>query len=303
MRGRGRGRGRGRRQGAVKEMALLHTLATKKSQPYALRRLMKDLAEIEHNMIPTVGVTARPQNDNMYIWHANLRGPENTPYEGGVFHLIMNFPTNYPHQPPTISLSTPIPHPCVQGSMIKLDMLDSSRKGIYEGWTSGYSVLSILIQLQSFLFEAPADYKAKLPEIREAIKKANDLVLPEVGHKGPLSPWPPFTGRDKETDLSNFKIHKTAKELITEEMICFHTKLNYNESFLGFGVSITRLPRTAEIRSVDPTVDLLSLKAFMKEGVRYSLDNAPFTHWFPLFFGEKPEAILFLLRKSLNMVC
>eukprot|EP01022_Parablepharisma_sp_SALTPOND_P003502 TRINITY_DN1141_c0_g1_i1.p1 TRINITY_DN1141_c0_g1~~TRINITY_DN1141_c0_g1_i1.p1 ORF type:complete len:1379 (+),score=244.39 TRINITY_DN1141_c0_g1_i1:5896-10032(+) len=294
---------RKKKYGINKETALLRTLATKKSQPYALRRLMKDLQEIERNQIPTVGVTARPQSDNMYIWHANLRGPEGTPYEGGVFHLIMNFSTKYPHQPPTITLSTPIPHPCVSGNVVKLDMLDSSRKGVYEGWTSGYSVLSILIQLQSFLFEVPADYKDKLPQIREAVKKANDLVLPEVGHKGPLSPWPAFTSREKENDPNSYKIKKSEKELILDELVCFHTKLPITETHLGVGVSIARLPRTAEIRSVEPTLDLLSLKAYMKEGVRNSLDNISFTHWLPLYLGQKEDAVIYLARKALSMVC
>ncbi len=296
-------RGGKKKYGIVKEKALLRTLATKKSQPYALRRLMKDLQEIEKNQIPTVGVTARPQNDNMYIWHANLRGPDGTPYEGGVFHLVMVFPTKYPHEPPTITLSTPIPHPCVVGNTVKLDMLDSSRKGVYEGWTSGYSVLSILLQLQSFLFEVPPDYKDKLAQIREAVKNANELVLPEIGHKGPLSPWPPFTSREKENDPNSYKIKKSEKELIMEQMVCFHTKLTMAETYLGVGVSISRLPRTAEIRSVEPTLDLVSLKAYMKEGVRNSLDNAAFTHWLPLYFGQKPEAIIYLARKSLSMIC
>jgi ubiquitin-protein ligase len=33
-----------------------------------------------------------------------------------------------------------------------LDILDASQKQIYQGWTSGYTVEAILIQLQSFLF-------------------------------------------------------------------------------------------------------------------------------------------------------
>ena len=294
---------RKKKYGINKETALLRTLATKKSQPYALRRLMKDLQEIERNQIPTVGVTARPQSDNMYIWHANLRGPEGTPYEGGVFHMILTFSSKYPHEPPTISLSTPIPHPCVDGNSVRLDMLDSSRKGVYEGWTSGYSVQSILLQLQSFLFEVPPDYKDKLPQIREAVKKANEFVLPEVGHKGPLSPWPPFTSRDKENDPNSYKIKKSEKELIQDELLCFHTKLSINETHLGVGVSIARLPRTAEIRSVEPTLDLLSLKAYMKEGVRHSLDNVAFSHWLPLYLGQKEDATIYLARKSLSMIC
>jgi len=292
-----------KKRGANKEVALLRTLANKKSQPYSLRRLIRDLQEIEKNKIPTVGVTARPLNDNMYVWHANLRGPDGTPYEGGVFHLIMTFTPKYPKEPPTIRLSTPIHHPCVEGVTVKLDMLDPSRKGIYEGWTSAYSVQSILLQLQSFLFEMPADYKNNPQPTRDAVKAANELVLNDVGHKGPLSPWPQFTSREVEADLNNYKIKKTEKELIYDELICFHTKLTFAETHLGLGLLISKLPRTGGIRSAEPTLDLISLKAFIKERVKTSLDNSKFSHWMPLFLGEKKEAVIYLARKSLSMIC
>ena len=45
-------------------------------------------------------------------------------------------------------------------------------------------------------------------------------------------------------------------------------------------------PRTGEIRSVTPTLDLLSLQAFSKQKVRKSIANERFTHWLPLYFGE-----------------
>ncbi len=116
-----------------------------------MRRLLKDLKELEENDIPTVGVSARPLEKDIRTWHANLRGPEGTPYQGAVFHVSMAFPDNYPHSPPTVTLLTPLPeHPNVfdNGTRLCLDMLEnSSSKGLYEGWTSGYSVLSILLQL------------------------------------------------------------------------------------------------------------------------------------------------------------
>lgn len=37
---------------------------------------------------------------------------------------------------------------------------------------------------------------------------------------------------------------------------------------------------------ITPTLDLLSIRAFAKQKVRYSLSNEKFTHWLPLFFGE-----------------
>lgn len=79
---------------------------------------------------------------------------------------------------------------------------------------------------------------------------------------------------------------KTPETLLHEELVCFHTKLRVRDTTLGIGVSINRLPRTGEIRMITPTLDLLSMRAFVKHKVRHSLSNEKFTHWLPLFFGE-----------------
>lgn len=119
------------------------------------KRLMKDYEELKSATIPLVGVSAAPRDNNFYVWCANIRGPENTAYEGGVFHLEITFPQNYPLSPPSIKLSTPIPHPNVFGTTLCLDMLQPSGEAWYQGWCSAYTVESVLMQLQSFLFEVP----------------------------------------------------------------------------------------------------------------------------------------------------
>lgn len=59
-----------------------------------------------------------------------------------------------------------------------------------------------------------------------------------------------------------------------------------SETSLGVGVSLKRALNTGEINSVFPTVDLLSNKAFTKQGIRKSIANEQFNYWLPLFFGE-----------------
>jgi hypothetical protein len=75
--------------------------------------------------------------------------------------------------------------------------------------------------------------------------------------------------------------------MLAEEFICYHSRSKLPEVSLGIGVSLSRLPRTGEIRSVMPTLDLLSLRAFTKQKVRKSIENQRFTHWLPLYFGER----------------
>lgn len=80
---------------------------------------------------------------------------------------------------------------------------------------------------------------------------------------------------------------RSKDDLLSDDLVCFHTKLRIRDATLGIGVSMTRLPRTGEIRTISPTLDLLSMRAFIKQKVRYSLSNEKFTHWLPLYFGEK----------------
>lgn len=63
--------------------------------------------------------------------------------------------------------------------------------------------------------------------------------------------------------------------------------MKLKETSLGIGISLARLPRTGQIRTIAPTLDLLSLKSFIKHKIRHSLSNEKFTHWLPLYFGEK----------------
>ena len=44
----------------------------------ATKRLLKDIEILEKESIPTVGVAARPLEHNLFLWHANIRGPEKT---------------------------------------------------------------------------------------------------------------------------------------------------------------------------------------------------------------------------------
>ena len=121
------------------------------------RRMHKDYAELKNAHVPIVGVSAAPTDTDFFVWHANLRGPETSAFYGGVFHMKITFPRNYPVSPPSIELMTTIPHPNVFGDTVCLDMLQPKKKtsSWYDGWSSAYTVESVLIQLQSFLFEVP----------------------------------------------------------------------------------------------------------------------------------------------------
>ena len=124
-------------------------------QVSALQALMKDFKEISDS--PLELISAQPLEENFLTWHCNLKGPDDSPYEGGIFHIELKFTQHFPSVPPSATLLTPVPHPHVNKlGNICLDILgdyqsyfSSMEKTSIGGWRSAYSVRTILIQLQS----------------------------------------------------------------------------------------------------------------------------------------------------------
>lgn len=44
--------------------------------------------------------------DNLFEWHFTIRGPPDSPYEGGLYHGRIILPDVYPHKPPNFVILT-----------------------------------------------------------------------------------------------------------------------------------------------------------------------------------------------------
>ena len=66
----------------------------------------------KNHLLSIIGCSAGPQNKrNIFKWNILLKGPNKTCYESGLFKLLMEFPSNYPEEPPNINFVTKIYHP------------------------------------------------------------------------------------------------------------------------------------------------------------------------------------------------
>lgn len=109
-----------------------------------IKRLNKELLEMKNN--PPLNCSAGPEDDNnLFKWSATIYGPEGSPYEGGIFILDIDFPSDYPFKPPKIIFKTKIYHCNInyQG-FICLDILK-------EKWSPALTISKVLLSICSLL--------------------------------------------------------------------------------------------------------------------------------------------------------
>ena len=115
----------------------------------ALKRIDKELEDLQKD--PPFNCSAGPINDDLYYWQATIMGPEGTPYQGGLFFLDINFPTDYPFKPPKIYFRTKIYHPNISSNgSICLDILKDQ-------WSPALTVAKVILSICSLLTDPNPD--------------------------------------------------------------------------------------------------------------------------------------------------
>ncbi|KAM5221467.1 ubiquitin-conjugating enzyme E2-17 kDa-like [Ctenodactylus gundi] len=109
----------------------------------ALMRIQRELQGL--NKDPTGQWSVRPVAQDWFLCRGILNGPPDSPYEGGVFSLNIQFPYDYPFRPPKISFATRIYHPNIsRKGVIGLDILRSK-------WSPVLTISKVLLSICSML--------------------------------------------------------------------------------------------------------------------------------------------------------
>lgn len=64
------------------------------------RRIMLETAGLARD--PPPGCTVQADDGNARLFYVRMRGPNQSPYEGGIFKLEMFLPDGYPLKPPRL---------------------------------------------------------------------------------------------------------------------------------------------------------------------------------------------------------
>ncbi|GAA5954233.1 hypothetical protein JCM3765_005327 [Sporobolomyces pararoseus] len=114
------------------------------ASPQARKRLQKEHAAFQKNPPPLIW--ARPNEANILEWHFLFRGPPDSPFNGGEYWGVVEFPKDYPFAPPGLKMNTP------SGRFTPSAAICTSMSNFHPGsWNVAWSVETILIGLQSFM--------------------------------------------------------------------------------------------------------------------------------------------------------
>ncbi|RIA89811.1 ubiquitin-conjugating enzyme/RWD-like protein [Glomus cerebriforme] len=107
------------------------------------------------------GFYARPvKNENgldLLTWQVGIPGKKGTPWENGVYKMVMTFPEDYPSKPPKCKFIPALFHPNVYPSgTVCLSILNEE-----EGWKPAITIKQILLGIQNLLDEPNPDSPAQ----------------------------------------------------------------------------------------------------------------------------------------------
>ena len=143
---------------------------------------------------PPWGIYGRPREDNILLWDAVICGPFDTPFDGGIFKLTIQFSEDHPYKPPVIGFVSKMFHPNIFESdgRVNLDILS------LQNWNPALTVSSLLISIQSLLDDPNPHESANrtagdlfmtnkpeyLKEVRKCVDECvNETEIPTVVEK------------------------------------------------------------------------------------------------------------------------
>nr|DAC74103.1 TPA_exp: ubiquitin-conjugating enzyme E2 N [Thraustochytrium sp. LLF1b] len=107
------------------------------------RRIVVETKRLQSE--PVAGIQCMPFPGNPRHFQVVLMGPEETPYAGGVFHLELFLPADYPMAPPKVRFMTKMFHPNIDKlGRICLDILKDK-------WSPALQVRTVLLSISALL--------------------------------------------------------------------------------------------------------------------------------------------------------
>ena len=270
---------------------------------FSLKRIIRDLKEINENPIEGIGIISLNDNPMKYI--INIQLMEGI-YKNYCLQLLLIFFNNYPIRPPKILIypgqifDQKYHHHIFKDTqkdengnnfqkfcfdLLENDFLSTNKEKT--GWNPSYTISSLLLQVQSFLSDPDLPNhllpnKQQIEELMKSMDNYERLFMIDNG-KGTIlhtwkNPYPEMFFKKENEEIkeddkncSESKIidnEENKIKIIKENLTCFMLKLDFlDEPDIILGYPIIKI----NSKEIYPIPELLSYEGFMEE--IYKIEN------------------------------
>ncbi|KAK9140781.1 hypothetical protein Scep_010462 [Stephania cephalantha] len=144
---------------------------------FAKKRLNKELVDITRD--PPSHCSGGPVGKDILNWKGAVMGPSDSPFEGGVFFVSIQFPAKYPYIPPIVKFETRVYHPNIDFfGNINVDILKPHK------WPASLNTPNLLLSICSFLTDPnPEDPFNPIANLYRKDRKKYDEIAKEWTRK------------------------------------------------------------------------------------------------------------------------
>lgn len=123
----------------------------------SIQRLIRDVKQIMKCPLHDNGIYYQHDQEDMLTGYAMIIGTKDTPYYGGFYFFKFSFPTNYPHNPPSVTYMTNGDHIRFNPNLYKTGKVCLSVLNTWRGdqWTSCQTISTILLSMCTVLSKDP----------------------------------------------------------------------------------------------------------------------------------------------------
>ena len=269
----------------------------------AIRRINKDMKEINQNPIEGIGICSIDNDPMKYVVNIKLM---NGPYKNYCVQLLLTFPETYPSKPPKILI---YPDQAIDGQYhhhifrdysqdenghyfkkFCFDLLDNdfmSTKEENTGWNPSYTISSLLLQVQNFISDPDmhgyVPNNSLIQELFKSMKRykrkfniINDEGKQEIVEHTWENPFPKMFEKtenkkedkeEKKKDIISEK-EKQRMQQIKDNLTCFMLKLNYIDDpdiLLGYPIIQNKLSSKTFKIELYPIPELLTYDGYIAQ--------------------------------------
>jgi ubiquitin-protein ligase len=141
-------------------------------------RLLKDVRHIIKNPLTDNGIYYVHDDADMLKGYAMIVGPEDTPYFGGYYFFVFEYPSDYPFRPPTVTYHTNSENIRFNPNLYVSGKVCVSVLNTWHGdqWSSCQTISTILLTLCTLLCKNPLLNEPGVLETHESVPKYNKII-------------------------------------------------------------------------------------------------------------------------------